>query len=579
MCAKRIIKGNFILLFIILLLIISTLGISKTATAYASLDFSFLEEDFTFIPDPSVGSLSFTNATAGARIRINMTEAQVGGIISVKYTLVKIKNIDDRVTFDENNIYINSKAITATDEIENKTILKSQFLSYPSPKENKYSYIDIVAKEWCAIVIDVNYNVGNGNQVSYDSYVYNVTNIDNSNPSAYYRTWSFDSGAYTFKVTVNGNAAKAPQSANSGIKKIEFVREIVNGNDIQVTLLDTIENITSHPYYYDLRAETTQKAFYYARVTDWVGNYSKNLIVTFGSYDASFESAVNNTLAQIERAKEIFSPYILKNMTDGYASYSSLVQSYYAEGDEVKRQKITDQISAQKVAVYKLMGDYANVRTLAENGVRDYNLKVVNPEYLEEGVYVGNVNAAYTALLYGEVANFTIALADFDLKKVDKKAEIAAAEIIKAERVLGLTLETVNSVTGDVDITFTAPIDIRLPLKDFKAVSAVVKRTIDGVDTFEKLKITEYKNYILVHMPYSKGVISVVLGQKAVSPFYWFFTLLVLPFGAGIFVLVKLLKKKNLAKKEQLEKEMQEAKAQVKNYVAKNKSKKGKKKK
>lgn len=576
---KKTLPISFIALYyIILLIIVAMFGISTNKVAFASeMDFAFYEDDFSFIPDESVNNKTYANGESGATIRLNMTQEQYTKIVAIKYTLVRIKNIDDKVTYDENEIYVNDKAITEDAEIENKTYTNSDFDIYQEPTLNAYGYVDIVAKEWCAIVLDVTYNEGDGDKITLDSYVFSVTNIDSSKPSAYYRSWSYDEGAYIFKVTVNGNQPQATATANSGIKKIEFIRKIIVGNEILVTVLDTIENITSYPYYYELKAETTQKAYFYAKVTDWVNNESNNLIVTTGSYDAGFETAVNNKINEIERVDGIFSPYILKNLADEYANYYLKVQEYEQESDEEKKEIIATKIQAQKNVIYKLLGEYADIRTLAENGVRDFNLNVINSEYLA-GVAIGNVNDAYTTLLWGEVATFTITLADFDLRKIDKTTEIEASGLINASKVLNLTFTTTNSVDGEADITFTEPIEIRLPISDYKKVAAVVTRVDNqGATTIEKLQITEYKSYILVHMPYSKGVISVVFGEKAISPYYWLFTLAIIPIGIGIYFIVKKINKNKQIKLEQLGKERQEAKSLPK-YVAKNKSKKGKKK-
>jgi hypothetical protein len=545
------------------------------ALAAGEVDYSFFEKDYTYIADDRVESRVYSNDIVGSRIRLNMTIGQFNNIVSIKYNLVKIKLDEDKITYTQNDIFINGKAVAESDIAKTEIIYKSSFIPYENKDNAKYGYIDIVAYEWCAIVVDVKYKDSGVDTDTYSSYVYKVTNIDNSKPTAYYRSWNYDIGNYTFRVTVNGNQQKAIRSANSGIRKVEFLKVTGAGESAQTVVLDSVENISATPYFYDLKVSANQKAFYYARVIDWVGNESKNLIAAFGTYDEGFESAVNNTLEEIERAEGIFSPYILKNLTDEFATYGIRVQEF-VDAQSDKKTDAAARVEVQKNVIYKLLREYANIRILAENGVRDFNLKVINEEYLS-GVLIGNVNNAYTTLLYGEVANFTVVLADFDLRKFDKSQEIDASGLIKAERVLGITLETSNSLNGDIDIIFTRPVDIRIPLSNYKAVSAVVKVVGDnGNVRFEKLGITEYKSYFLVHMPYSKGTLTVVFGQKAVSPYYWFFTLLVIPVGILAYFLIKEVKERKLERLEQLEKERMEAKL---SYVAKNKSKKGNKKK
>lgn len=573
--AKKTAFVCFAILFLSIIASISFLSVSAD-TAYATeLDYAFFKEDFSFEPDENIPSPHYANGESGAKIRLTLSETQANGIISIRYTLVRIKTEGDVVTFDEYDIFINNRAITSEQLIETKTAVSSEFHYYQNATWAKFAYIDITVKEWCAIVLDVTYDDGGGEKKTYESYVKKVTEIDNSPPTAYYRTWSYDEGAYTFSVVVNGNETKATRTANSGIQKIVIKKVTGLSPNETVTVIDTIENITSYPYYYTLRTDTGVQAFYYAEVTDWVNNKSEKLIVAIGSYDEGFESAVINKLNELERAGELFSPYLIKNMSDEFAKYCQRVQEFY-EATEAQRVEIVAEINKQKNAIYTLLGDYARIRTLAENGVRDYEVKLINTEYMP-GVTVGNVNTGYTALLWGEKATFTIALADFDLKKTDKSAEIAASGLIDVKRVMNLTLSTRNSVTGDVKTTFTSPIEIQLPAKDYKAVSAmVVNIDENGAKTFETLEVIEYKNYVGIQMPYSDGVITVVFGKKKISPFYWFFTLLVIPAGAGAYFVIKKLKKKKAEKLAEIARLRQEEKAKT-NYVPKNKSKKKKK--
>lgn len=581
---KRIIKANTVLFFICLFLVFCIGIVTNKSVVFAldeqNLNYTFTQDDFTFIPNENVDSRVYSNAEFGSKIRVSMTSVQYENIISIKYTLVKISS-GNIVTHNDKDIYIDGKVVTSDNVVKNgtDTIYKSGFKEYEKPNVTRHGYIDITAHEWCAIVLVVKYNDAGKEAYNHSSHVYNVTNIDNSKPTAYYSSWSYNEGFYTFRVTVNGNQLQAKRTENSGISKVEFIKVTGAGATEQTTILDTIDNITKTPYFYDLKVDANEKAFFYARVSDWVGNKNYddkikgNLIAAFGSYDASFESAVNNALHELERAKDVFSPHILKNLTDEFATYGIRVQEFQEAQD---RTNAAAKVEIQKNVIYNLLKEYANVRTLAENGVRDFNLKIINSEYLN-GVSIGNVNKAYTTLLYGEVANFTIALADFDLRLFDKTKEIEASGLKNAKRVLSLTLETNNSQKGDVDITFTSPLDIRIPIANYKAVSAVVKLIDEnGNERLEKLDITEYRSYFMVHMPYSKGVVSVVFGEKIISPYYWFFTLLVIPIAIGLFFLFRHTKKKKLEKMEQLAKERQENKQK---YVAKNKSKKGKKKK
>ena len=578
MMKKRILCTGIILFFIGLLSTLFLFGVKADSISYASeLDFIFLENDFTFIADDRIESRSYSNAEIGSRIRVNMTKEQYENISFIKFTLVKITTINDEITYSAENILKNDKEVSSQDIIKADKVYQSSFLEYENQSLSKYGYIDIVANEFCAIVLDVEYDNGGEKVQTHSSYIYKVTNIDNSKPTAYYTTLSYDVGSYVFRVTVNGNQPKAVRTANSRIRKVEFIK--VTGSDTNPTrtTLDTIEGINVVPYYYELRINPTEKALYYAKVLDWVGNESENLIVVFGTHDASFESAVNNTLDELARGKDIYAPHLIKNLADEFALYGLRVQEY-VDAPQDKKTDASAKIEKQKNVIYKLLGEFAHIRTLAENGVRDFDVKVINPEYLQgESILIGNVNKAYSTLLYGEVATFTVALADFDLRIINKDAEIKASGLKNVNRALGITLETTNSIKGEVDITFDQPIEIRIPISDYKSVVAVVKRVDEkGNEWHQKLNITEYKSYFLVHMPYSNGIITIVFGKKPISPYYWLLTLLIIPISISAYFIIRHIKVKRQKERERLKQERLQSKEK---YVAKNKSKKGKKKK
>lgn len=573
MLKSRITTGIILFGILIIFVLAGFIAVSPLLANAAEGEILFSETAFTYMPSADLTSQVYTNATIGSTIRIKMTQTQYQCISDVKYTLVKITAVDDVVTYDESDIYVNSKAIDATSVVSSGNI--TAFTLYATPSQASYAYFEIVAKEWCAIILDVTYDLGGGEDISYSSAVYSVTNIDNSLPSAYYKSWSYESGSYTFLVTVSGNQTKYTRSANSGIKKIVFTK-IVSGEEI---ILETIENLTEIRYSYELVADTNLKAYYYAKVTDYVGNTNVCLIVTLGSYNKDFESAVNNTIEEIERASELFSPYILSDLTDAFATYYLYVQAFYEAGSDTTAQANAEaKIDAQRIVITDLIYDYTQIRTLAENGQKDYSLTIINEEYLS-GIELVEVENSYEALLYGETATFTIALAEYDTSKVDKTAEMLASGINNISKVLGLTLATSNSIKGEVNITFTSPLQIKVPVSDYGAVSCVVKITdSEGNVTYENLEITEYTTYILINMPYSQGVITLMTSENNGNRLLWLLLLLIVPVGAGVFlVVIKIKKDKQKKLQQEIVENSEESEKTA--YNPKNKSKKGNKKK
>jgi hypothetical protein len=572
MSKEKRIYEIIIFIFIFIVLLFSSINISSDNAIATECSVRFDETAFSYVPTEELSNSLFANGIDGATIRVNVTSEQDALITSVKYTLVKIDTTSDSITsYDGDNIFLNSKAIDSDDVLDSGTILNENFIMYTSYSDSKYKYFDIVAKEWCIIVLDITYDDDSdeGTGLSYDSDTYSVINIDNSLPSAYYSTYTFDSGYYNFTVKISGNETLYSRSANSGIDSIRITK-LVNGVSSTIT---TIESVNSYPYIYTLTVDN-QRASYYATILDNVGNYNTCLIVSFNSssYNVDFESAVNNAIDELS-ATDVYSSYLLSSLEEAYAQYYLLVQEWDETTDEDTLEELEADIEEQILVCTDIESDIAYARTLYNIGVKDYELNIINEEYLE-GIELINVESAYGMLLYGETATFTIVLADYDINKVDKSAEIEVSELKNVTDVLDLTFSTVNNINED-EIIFDTPLQIKVPITDYGSVSCVVK-IIDenGNEVIEKLDYTEYSGYITIDMPYADGVISIIIGDSTFNKLWYLLFLLVIPIGICIFFVVRNKKKKDENAKILAENEIK--KDDFKKGIPKNKSKKGK---
>lgn len=554
-------KLRAVSLYIIALILFSTAFVTLSPyKAHADAEIFFAESSF-----PSISG--YSNAQDGTKIKISMSEEQYNRTNSVKYHLVKINDSADEVTYDADEIYINSKTVGENDIISNGEIVN--FTVYENANSYRYAYFEITAYEWCAIVLDV---VFDSTKHSYSSFVYKIINIDNSKPYAYYKNWTFESGYYIFNVIVNDNQPKAVRTASSGLKKVEILKETNGAAQVIYSEDVTIQGI----YSYKLKTDSN-KAKYFVRATDYAGNQGSTLILEFlsASYNADFESAAKNSIDELKLYKDYYTPSLLDRLEDGFAAYYLYVQQYDS-ADESAKVTTKTRVESQISTVTSIMGEYAKAKEFFGKGVKDFSLEIINPEYIE-GVKISNAEKAYASLLYGEKALFTLILAEFDLSKVDKSEEISFSKIRNADRVINITLNTKNSVEGEINKNFEEPLFIKAPIKNYGKAECILKiDNGDGSYSFKKLEFDEYNNYILIKMPQSYGVITIITGKNR-NAYLWFFTLLLIPIGVAVFFTVKNIKVK---KSEKIASDI-EKDGNVKEiiYNPKNKSKKKSKKK
>jgi len=276
------------------------------------------------------------------------------------------------------------------------------------------------------------------------------------------------------------------------------------------------------------------------------------LLVSVGnsSYNDGFESALNNDYNDFKSVKDEYSVSSYDAFEKAYFDYYLLVQDYSNASTVEDRQEIENNIIRQMTTVQALRNDFTKSEKLRLEGKKNIQIIVANGEYLKGDIEFLNISEAYSTLLYGETAVFNISIADFDLNKVDKTAEISESGLKNVSSVIGLTFNTNKVITGDEDITFTVPLKIKLPIGDYKKVSCVMA-VVDneGNTTYTNLSIVEYTSYIVVNMPQSKGVITIVLAEDNNKNLLWLLTLLIIPIGIGAYCVIILFKKKNAQKK------------------------------
>lgn len=528
--------------FIILTIFIATLilAVSVGAVAYADAT----EADFELSDFEQVGGDRYCNGTDGneATFRVKINEAAYEKIIKVRYDVIKMTSLVDKVTVDdENNVTLSSGQVKIS---ENNVIEKSEITKLPN--SSKFAFT-VKAKQNCAFVFSVYYYDSEGKEsVCYGSRygengagrnnILYCFKIDDSNPSAYYDDVTFDSGYWVFDVLVKGNLNSDTASADSGIKSFAVVKRTSTGEKV----IDRVENIGSTQYRYKLKI-TKEKARYYLDIVDYAGNGTTSKIVEFNdtSYDAGFETAVNNKLTKL-KSDEKYSAAFVEKFSKSYDEYYFCIQSSDATEAEIK---------AKMAVCYDYMAKIANYDKMRENGLSDVTVKNYNTEYF--GGDIELINSSSFPVKYGDNAVTTISVAMFDAKAIDKTAEKNALGIKNAKTVYATAINTEIDGKTVVNRCETAA-EIKIPT-ELKKGDAYIVMTVEG-ETKEYIvcDFVAGNGYTVVYLPYSSGVLNIFTGVK--SDLLWLWSLTAIPVIAAAAVIPIIIKKRKNVKSVKKEK-------------------------
>lgn len=471
------------------------------------------------------------NAKDGCKITGYFTSAATE-ITKVTYTQVKIDNQGqgELITVDNESgeIFINGEAVA-----DDRLIKESEEVSVNdcvNPTAQKNKYIEVTAKEWSAFIFAVYYQGLDGEEVTYDSEIVCCTSIDSGIPEVY-RTgnWIVSGDSILYEVMIRSDPRNQMRSYDSGLDF--FV--VYKGNQE----IDRVNNIGNTFYTYTLSVSLKEVAYYEIHAADNAGNSVMKLRLAENnntSYDLGFESAVKNALSYLKDNVN-YNEKVRADLEKSYYDYYMVIQ----KADSTTKQKE----DAKEVALYYLT-EYARLKKLESAGEKEWSLYVVNTEYLSGEISLKNVNTAFADLKYGEKAKISITLATFDPKKVDKSSEMAIIGVEKCREIVSFTLST--EVNSELYLSkLTSPLQIAVPYGDYKNLKATITFLDEnGNEVIEEVDITEYKDYIVLNSDYSYGTINLFVDNNLNNPLLWLLTLLILPLGGGVTVVIINIKKK-----------------------------------
>lgn len=508
--------------------VFTVLALICTSDAPARADMA-VETDFYLSAEQPDG---YFNAVDGCVYRIPIKQSAYSNFIRAEYTVVRLNGISDVVTTDDENNITSSQEIIRT-----ATVLKSELSAYANPTINKYRYFEVTAYEWCAFVFTVYYNGTNGEAAAYGSEIIYCVNIDSSAPEAYYTGWVYRDGGYVFSVVVHGNTTSDVNTANSGLKAFTVLK-YANG---AYTQLDEVTNIGNTFYNYQLTADKG-KAAYYLDIIDNAGNGSRVLIVEFTetSYNADFESAVENTLANLKSNSFYadFSDGLYNSLSEAYYSYYLLIQDVSASESDIKE--------AQN-ACYDIMKYIALLKEMKNEGKKETVVVNLNTEYLGGDITLGNAGYAFGSQKYGEVAYYTLSVAQYDLSRVDRKEAMAFLGISGADTLYTLSLSLALG-TVSVETAFDEALEVILPV-EFKDVAAVQTVTLaDGTTERYELNVVYGNGSTVIFLPYTYGTVDIFVGEKVGFNLLWLILIVPLSVAAVALAVVFAVKRVKLKK-------------------------------
>lgn len=460
-------------------------------------------------------------------------------ITKIVYDSVKLASLADTVTVDdENNVTLKP----GQSFLEKGVTVNGDDLK---PKENtmKY-YFTVSTKANCAFIFTVYYKESEsaeeipvygsayGKDGGNRTNLYYYRKIDDSSPTAYCEYAYFDSGKYVFNVTIKGNSSADSASADSGIKSFCVCKAKNNVSSV----IEEIKNVGVTETNYKL-AVTLEKAVYYVDIIDNAGNATRKELFSYSgaSYDEGFESAVKNKLNEL-KSDDVYSSDLISRLEKAYNEYFFAIQDTSVSDSEIK--KLQD-------VCYGILKEIHNIQEGKKEGLKDVTVKNFNTEYLGGEITLTSSSALPTK--YGDNAVFTVTVAEYDLKKVDKTAAVKFGNIKNALYVISVTTElTVKSetITEKCDGT----VCLSVPWKDEGGKKLKCVQTAAGEETvYSDCEVIYGRDRAEIYISYPTGVLDIfVVSEKDLT---WLWSLTALPVVALAIAVPIIIKKKKSNKK------------------------------
>lgn len=522
---KRTYNLTIIALFLAVITILALCGVSAEV---AHADYVY---DLTFIPNYE----GFVSSETGVTFRVYVNSAGYDTISRITYDIVKLNTVGD-----VGNLTANKGAITQSgfELISDNVEVKKSDLTHTDNGTDKLAYyFDIKVNTICAIIPTVYYRTvpEEDEQASYGDIEY-CSNVDSIAPTFRLTQSYWSSGRCRLVAKLNEVTVG---TAHSGLDKVTLYSLLKGSSEYQK--IDEQE-ISGYNYTYSVVVDYGNYD-YYIEVSDNVGNTTgKQLLKSLASssHNVEIETLVNDALAKMGEGG--YSNKLTISLSNAYADYITVISDSNATS--------TDKDNAVKL-LRTAYNEYVKANQDYENGIRNYELTVLNSEYLTDFTVEGAGNTL-SFLDIGDYAELDVTLAKFDYEDVEQeKGPIIDYLDCKADEVYCITVAVTSDDDGKVKTKFSTPLTFSFKLEDYENIKAVqVAYDVNGKIEYHESNIVKYVDgTIKVTAPLTYGVVNIFV-EKDSSNLYWLFSLTAIPLIIGGVLLIYAFHKINKIKKD-----------------------------
>ncbi len=522
-------KKTYTLITVTLFLaVITILALCGISTVVAHADYNYR---LTFVPNYE----TFVSPDTGVTYRVYVNSTGYNAITRITYDVVQLNNVTDA-----GGLTSNGGAITQTGYkllLDNVEVKKSDLTSTDNGTERLAYYFDIKVNTICAIVPTVYYSITpeDPEEAYYGDIVY-CTNVDTAAPK-FRLTQSYWSSGRCRLTAVLTEVMEG--SAYSGLDQVTLYALLRGGSEYKKV---DEQEISGYNKTYSVVVDYGNYD-YYIEVKDNVGNTTgKQLLKSLSesSYNVEIETQINDAIVKMQEGG--YSDILYDKISSAYADYVTVISDSNSSATD------KENALAELRKAYTL---YLNANQDNANGVRNYELSVINGEYLTD-FNVEGMGSTLAFLDIGDYADFTVTLAKFNYKDVEQeKRPIVEYLDCKADDVYCITLSVESEDDGKVKAKFSTPLTFSFKLEDYENIKAVqVAYDVNGKIEYHESNIVKYVDgTIKVTAPLTYGVVNIFV-EKDSSNLYWLFSLTAVPLIIGGVLLIYAFRKINKIKKD-----------------------------
>lgn len=377
---------------------------------------------------------------------------------------------------------------------------------------------------------------------------------------------------------------KDPGCARSGVVSIE-VAEAATGEIVEKkTFAGSGKDGTAS---YDFIGEFNRN--YDIKLTDDVGNArAKRVGYKNEVYNSDAETVFNNATMSDEKDEQLksYSVKIQNAVNSAYEKYIEVTRSVNST-DEEKKAALNEFNAALKL--------YTDAKTKLQNGHKiNFEAKYeADGEAFGEFVAYG-FESGLTYLPIGDNVTVTLTGTYFAKpnmpKDTDAMLKSVDTDVKNPTEAYRINIRTDSESEGEQNKQLEGTAEIEFNAGDYKkAVAIIAKYSVSGTVTYEKCNLTKLQTdnedgVVSITVPYTSGVVTLLVERNGNNKLYWLFALTALPLVMGGAMLAYAFKKMKKIKQQAAAQDTEPARPapeadKKEKPVPANKKKKGKKKK